>query len=223
MRAGNATVLVLVAIFQIFGLKANEQERSVSKRTVVTDPVFGITYNYTKVQYEPISASVRKNCKGYDYGSFWTFAHFQEDGKNYYVVLGVQPDQDGDSLGSAVEIAGSKCQEEDSTWLFSGFIPEGGFSTYSGSLQMPGLNAKRICDHGSLGNCHYLLRSVAEKQIIQGLVEDGLMRGIRAWGGEAQFKKAVCAPGTALNDSATPIVTQILGKFCGVPHPRSIR
>ena len=128
MRIVQMILLVLISVLQISCVKAFGQQRNASSGNVLTDPVFGITYNYTKVYYEPIPVSVRRDCKGYNDGSFWTFAHFQSDGKNYYVILGVRPNQDGDSIGSAVEVDGPKCQGEDSTWLLSGFVPASGFS-----------------------------------------------------------------------------------------------
>jgi hypothetical protein len=116
------------------------------------------------------------------------------------------------------EIEGSKCKGEDSKWMLSGFVPADGYAESMGATGLPGVGAKRICDKGPLGDCHYMFRSAAEEEIVRALVVDGIKRGIRAWGGEAQFKRAVCAPDILKGQDSTPLVRQALDQFCGVPR-----
>lgn len=218
MQLRRPTLVMLILFIQLNCLNVTGQEITRPSRTLVTEPIFGITYDYTKIHYDSIPPRVRKTCAGYEDGSFWTFAHFQKDRKDFYVVLGVQRGQNGDSLGSVNEIDGTRCQAEDSTWMLSGVIPAVAYSNDRTYVQLPGLNAKRVCDQGPLGSCHYVLRSDTEEKIIRGLVSDAIRRGIKAWGGEAQFKKAACVSTAAPDNSTTPIVTRMLGEFCGVPR-----
>lgn len=194
--------------------KVDGQRSSTSSRTRVSEPIFGITYDYTKVHYEPVPAALRKTCGGFEVGTYWTFAHFEKGGRAYYVVLGVWPDQDGDSLGNAIEIDGSKCTIDESTWMLSGFVPSTGYLQVKNAPELPGLNAKEICDQGALGSCHYLLRSAAEEETLRALVDDAIKRGILAWGGDASFKHVACVPTILKGQKATPIVQQALEQYC---------
>lgn len=204
-------VLAVIAIAM-----GNAQQRSQPRPTRVEDPVFGIHFDYTKIHYEPLPLAVRRACEGYETGSFWTFAHAKKDGKDYYVTLGVRPDQDGDSLGVILEVEGATCDGEDSTWMFSGFVPSSGYGQNKGSAVLPGLGAKSICDQGPLGSCHYLLRSAVEEEIIRALVADGIKRGVQAWGGETPFKQVACVPHVLKGNPALPLVREAIQQYCGV-------
>jgi hypothetical protein len=183
------------------------------------DPLFGISYSYSKVHYEPMPISIRRICPDYERGTFWVFAHFQKESGDYYVVMGISPGQDGDSLGAALLVKNSKCYVEDSSRMLSGFIPDSGYGPEKSVYILPGVNAPQICEHGpqypyGMGPCHYILRSAEEESVLRGLVKDALARGVRAWGGAAQFKKAVCSQSLQDEIPYMPIVQQELTKFC---------
>jgi hypothetical protein len=222
MKSKNA----ILCISLIFGwtkiADVAAQKSGAVGRTQLTEPVFGITYDSTKVNYEPIPAVLRRTCRGYEVGRFWTFAHFEKEGRAYYVVQGVWPRQDGDSLGRVEEIDGSKCKGEDSTWMLSGFLPSTGYLEHKPLAGLPGLDANRICDQAVLGSCHYLLRSAAEEEVLRALVDDGIKRGIRAWGGDAPFKQAACISSVLKGNPSTPIVQQELERYCRYARPVSV-
>ena len=180
--------------------------------------MFGISFKPDTVRYEPIPERIRELCPDFKRGQFWTFAMLQSGGSEYYVVLGVRPGQDGDSLGTALQIEGSKCQVEDSTWMLSGVIPGKGYSQPAPSARLPGLGAPEVCPHGQAGDCYYVLRSSAEEAILRGLVKDGIDRAIKAYGSQALFGTKACTPSQLSGSESTPVVLQELERFCGKPH-----
>jgi hypothetical protein len=180
--------------------------------------MFGLVYNPAKVHYEPMPQEARKQCRDFQQGKYWTFAHFSKHSAEYFVVLGVVSGQDGDSFGTAIEINGPKCQEQESKWILSGVVPSGGYRENGTIAHFPGMGAKQVCDKGPLGDCHYFLRSSSEEEILRGLVQDALTRGTHAWGSEAEFKKAVCSSSIMTDaNSGYPLVQQELIKFCKQP------
>jgi hypothetical protein len=198
---------------QLSGSAAANVQAS-GNHALVTDPVFGITFNSSEVKYEPMPVAARHLCPDFRRGVYWTFAHFRKNDADYFVVLGAAPNQDGDSFGTAIEIRGSKCQVADSKWMLSGFLPPRGYSGGSEWNHLPGLEAPEVCDQG---DCHYVLRSAGEEALLRGLVQDALARGTRAWGGMARFKKEVCSPQIMEDSSSMPVVQQELSNFCRQP------
>jgi hypothetical protein len=206
-----ALIVVGAILTQLSFNTAHAQERA--EPTQLEDPVFGLSYDYTKVHYDPLPASIGSSCrdlvKG---GTYWIFAHTQRKSGDYYVVMGLVPGQSGDSLGVALWVRHSECSDEDSLWMQSGFIPSEGYSSKPYSGELPGLNAQQLCDRGE---CHYLFRSQEEEAILRDLVRDGISRGLRAWG-EDRFKKTACeASWLKDKNSYTPIVQRELLEFCG--------
>ncbi len=219
LRMTALTLLRLLFVAQLCWVAAYGQGHFQAKRTQLQDPMFGISYSPSRVHYEPMPTLIRQICPGYEHGSFWVFAHLQRESLDYYVVMGIRPGQDGDPLGAALLIKDSKCYQEDSTRMLSGFVPEKGYGEEERELGLPGLNAPQICEHGpqfpyGIGTCHYILRSPDEESVLRGLVSDALVRGARAFGDAAQFKKAVCVPSLREANSSMPIVQQELTKFC---------
>lgn len=94
------------------------------------------------------------------------------------MVMGVFPGQTGDSLGVALRIKDSKRYDWDSTQIFSGFVPVGGYNSQSVlnklPSELPGFRAPQICGSVALGPCHYILRSAEEEAILRDLARDAL-------------------------------------------------
>jgi len=136
----------------------------------------------------------------------------------YMVTMAVRPDQEGDSFGNAFKITGSKCEAEEAyPNMTVGVVPPGGYGKSSGNvLNLPGAGAKAICDR--MGNCYYLFRSAAEEDLFRSLIQDAIARGIRAWGGQAKFRKEACTTEEIDGLSQIPILAQELSNFCKQPE-----
>jgi hypothetical protein len=199
-----------VIVANIASNEASAQQRA--NHTILEDPMFGLSYDYTKIHYEQLSDSVGSVCRNLVKGGrYWIFAHIKRDSGNYYVVMGVVPKQSGDSLGIALWIRTSECDGEDSLWMQSGLTPAEGYASIPYSGELPGLNAQKACDRGE---CHYVFRSPEEEAILRDLVRDAISRGVQAWGKD-RFKKEVCqSPGPNERNSSTPIVQKELAEFC---------
>jgi len=212
MRPRISALMVVLLLGQTWGFTADGQGRVSKRFTLLDDPIIGVSYDYTKVHYDPMPVSVRQICRDYDKGTFWTYAHAKRESEDYYVVMGVRPGQTGDSFGAAVVVVGSDCADQDSLWMLSGIVPAGGYSPKAEYVGLPGLDAKEVCDQ--MANCHYVLRSAAEEAILRDLVRDGISRAVKAWGGADRFKKEACKPSVLTGHSDTPIVQDELTKFC---------
>ena len=212
LRVLTVTLAFLVMQFNCIGAQA--QTGVQGRQLPLDDPMFGISYLRANIHYEQIPTSIQKLCPDLREGTFWTFAHYQSGASEYFVVLGLQKHQDGDALGAVVKIEGSNCQEYDSSWMLSGVVPKSGYAHGAKNIQLPGQGVKRICDHGPSGACYYFLRSPEEEAILRGLIEDGLARAIRAYGGESQFMKKACVPSIIDGNSSSPLVQQELIKAC---------
>jgi len=217
MRLRGLSLVVTLSLTCVSLPGARGQVSAASRVTPLDDPMFGISYQTDKVKYEPMPVRIRQLCSEFKRGEFWTFAQFRSGTREYFIVMGVRPGQDGDSLGAALQIDGSKCQEEDSTWMLSGTPPESGYSHPTTAAQLPGLGAPKVCPHGPAGDCFYLLRSATEEAILRGLVKDGIERAINAYGSQAPFGKKACTPSQLAGSESTPVVLQELKKFCGKP------
>jgi hypothetical protein len=209
---------VLIFTFALFVVQINStnargQASAQVRQFPLDDPMFGISYMRASVHYEPMPTKLLKLCPDLREGKYWTFAQHQSGASEYFVLLGVHNNQDGDSLGFAVKIEGSNCQESDSLWMLSGVPPKNGYSSETINSQLPGQGAKEICDHKPFGPCYYFLRSPEEEAILRGLIEDGLARAIRAYGGEAQFMKKACVS-SLIEGNSSLLVQQELIKFC---------
>jgi hypothetical protein len=98
--------------------------------------------------------------------------------------------------------------------FFPGAVPREGYQKGKTWDQLPGIGAPRVCDQ--LGDCHYLLRSADEEDILRALTRNGLERSTGAWGNNGEFRTRACNPKVAEAISLSPIELQELTRFCGV-------
>lgn len=180
----------------------------------MSDPMFGLQFDPAKVKYEPTPASVLARCFGPKPDFEWTFAHARKDGNEYFVVMVIPGSGEGDVFGSAISLKGTRCEVEPSNWMLSGFVPPRGYSRQREPARLPGLGAVSICEGLPVSGCHYVLGSAAEEALLRTLIRDGLERGVRAWGSDTAFRKAVCRPPFLVEQSGYPVVQQELSRFC---------
>ena len=204
-----ALMFVSVIVLNIASNEAPAQQRA--KQTLLEDPMFGLSYDYTKITYEQFSKSVAHLCRLEKGGKYWLFAHTHRKSGDYYVVMGVVPGQSGDSLGIALWVRDPECDAEDSLWMQSGFSPAEGYTSIPYSGELPGMGAQKACNNG---DCHYVLRSAEEEAILRDLVRDAISRGIQVWG-EERFRKEACQSAPLKDrNSPTPIAQKALAEFC---------
>ncbi len=171
---------VLVLALIRFGEGARAQVKQPAQNRVITDPVFGISYQEGEAHYDRVPSSILQVCRTFGPGQYWIYADLRRNGRDYLVVSGIPQHQDGDLFGAAMQIDNGRCESEDSTWMLSGSIPPSGYSDRQMSAGLPGLKAPESCD--KLGNCRFMLRSHEEEEILRALLQNALERGTRAWG-----------------------------------------
>lgn len=184
----------------------------------LVEPFFDISYDPTKVHYEPVSPSFVSVCH-HTFQHEFVYAYLKSGDAEYFVISGYSTDQDGDSLGYVTMIKGGNCDSADLKGTFLGIPPKGGYSNSNTGEGIPGEGAPDVRDpgeSGAMGNSHYVLRSAHEETILRGLLEDNFQRGIRAFGGEIQYKRLICSAKMMkqFSDFADVITEEELKSFC---------
>jgi hypothetical protein len=199
---------------------SQEQRHSLKSKTpaVLTDPFFDIPYNPSKIHYDPVPQSFVSVCH-HTFQHEFVYAYLKSGDAEYFVISGYSSDQDGDSLGYVAIVRGSRCDSADLKNTFVGVPPQGGYSNPGTDERIPGEHAQDVRDpgeSGAMGNSHYVLRSRHDEAILRGLLEDNFRRGIRAFGGEVQYKSLICTTKMmkGFSDYADVITEQELKSFC---------
>lgn len=208
-------ISMIWAVTAILLLQGLSSARTSRKSAEITDPIFGLLFNPATVKYEPMAQKIRTRCAAFGSGNYWTFAYLRQRETEYFIVVGTSATQDGDMFGTAISINDSGCQEEESAWALSGFVPRNGYPAISSAKAMlPGDKAKEVCDNPPFGECHYMLRSATEEAILRGLIQDALARAQSAWKGVGGIRKQVCNPGYLQMRSSTPVLRNEVERFC---------
>jgi len=188
------------------------------------DPLFGITYDLKRVQFESAPPVVNRLC-GPDMRMrhLFIYAKWIANGTDYYIVSGYavnHPDGPGkdnispDEDGIAVAIHGTKCTTDDAGWVMSGQNDSNEEAklppTFPESL--PGHGARRVCDRD--GNCHYMVRSREAQAILDGLASDALDRYSKAFGGKQLFLDALSRSASHTNLLA-PVLRRHVEEYRG--------
>ena len=186
---------------------------------ILEDPAFGLAYNPHLVKYEQVPLSFKKQCPDFfndKKESVWLYAHLKYGKSDYYIVMSTSPDQDGDSFGTAVWFDGSKCRMDEAKWTLSGVIPRDGYKGTGDLEKMPGLDmpTPSACNSDPSAPCYYTLQSARQQEILSSLIRDAIQRAIKAYGGDAPFRKKACTT-KVLNDNLSyPIVKRELQAYC---------
>ena len=199
---------------------SQDQRHSLKSKTpaLLTEPFFDISYDPSKIHYEPVPQSFVSVCH-HTFQHEFVYAYLKSGDAEYFVISGYSSDQDGDSLGYVAMVRGSSCDSADLKNTFLGVPPQDGYSNRGTDERIPGEHAPAVRDpgqSGAMGNSHYVLRSPHEEAILRGLLEDNFQRGIRAFGGELQYKSLICTAKMmkGFSDYADVITEQELKSFC---------
>jgi hypothetical protein len=116
-------------------------------------------------------------------------------------------------------IHGNHCDSADLKNTYVGVPPPNGCADTKNEEGLPGKNEPDVRDpgeSGAMGNYHYILRSSHEEKILRGLLQDNFQRGVRAFGGEIQYKQIICTAKMMIDFSgyADVITEQELKSFC---------
>lgn len=217
------TLVSLLLVPQTGCFAAARHKAALPQDFPLDNPVFGDSHTPLKQHWELVSKQVAEKCSFYDPTTKdFIYAYAKEPSGEYYVTAGLSPGQDGDSFGSVLRVNGNKCDVDEAKWTLSGHVPAGGYPRNSITHgKLLGDNEPQICHDDpdfphnlDYQGCYYMLRSAEEEKVLQDLASDALARGVRAFGGEAQFKKHVCVSSNIKGNWYTPVIQQALIKFC---------
>jgi hypothetical protein len=184
------------------------------------DPVFGISYDATRIKYD-VAPNVLKElpCFQYKEGDH-VYAHLNSGKYDYYIVMNTSMrNREGDAFGSALWVEGMKCHFDDSNWVLTGVPQKGGYKESDIAEKLPGfaVHPPMACNlPGQDRFCYYTLQSSIEEKILRGLVKDAISRAIHAYGGESLFRQKACTSHTVAGVEQYPIVQEELQSFCKV-------
>jgi hypothetical protein len=219
-----ATVCICSEI-SLFPQTAQKAENRVPK--VLTEPVFGITYDPSKVHFEIVPPPVRYLCS-VTFDHEYVHAHVKSGKTDYYVISGYSLNQDGDSFGYIAMVVGKHCETYDMQSAFLGEPPAQAYGITSTIEQIPGKGAEYVRDFGVsgiMGNYHYIFRSEHEESLVHLLIRDSLDRSSRAFGGRQKYQSKVCTADQLgiWSESSERASRDELQKFCsdspGDNHP----
>ena len=213
-----AILLPVLCFSLLAGSQTSKHTLEAKAPSLLSEPFFDIPYNPSKVHYDPVPPSFVKACKR-NYQHEYVFAYLKSGDVEYFVISGYSSDQDGDSLGYVAMIRGNYCDSADLANTYVGVPPPNGYTDTKNEEGLPGKNAPSVRDpgeFGAMGNFHYVLRSSHEEKILRGLLQDNFKRGVRAFGGEIQYKQIVCTPKMIKDFSgyADAITEQELKSLC---------
>ena len=212
MRVKAMSLIVMTLLSLANCVLAKQGTTSDLGGVVLEDPIFGFDYQPEHIHYEAVPVDIRSLCR-LSGGTYWIHAKFTQGSADFYVIIGWRPDQDSDSFGTAVRIDGNKCEMDGSANIFSGFLPDAGYSANDVTSPLPGNGAPLVAEDKK-GNYHYVIRSKNEEAVLRGLVRDATSRGEQAWGAIA-FRQKVC-PYDGTFDKHAPIIGDERRKYCGV-------
>lgn len=164
----------------------------VRSATMMTDPLFGITYDPLKVHFEnlpPLLATKCAKLKG-RYARAWIYGHLKTTDTEYFLISGlieVQEDKPGgaksiapeDDDGLIVELQGSKCLVDQAGYFYQQEVN-------------PAKTATAI---------------TAPASVVSAILQDAIRRDASAFGGKEEFVKLI------KRDALLPIVRTEFEKF----------
>jgi hypothetical protein len=223
MRLGRVIVILFCFTFPVIDAPGAGQQKQPThpRKVILEDPVFGLQYQPSVVRYDKMPTEFKSQCTDFkDDANIWLYAHFNSRDSEFWIVMTSNPDQDGDSFGTAVRRKqGFDCQLEPSLWALSGVVPKEGYAGADSDDLLPGIDAKpsKECNSDPNAICTYTLRSAREETILRGLIKDAIQQASKAYGSEQGFKRKVCTPSELTANDNTPVVRAELEKFCSGP------
>jgi hypothetical protein len=159
---------------------------------LMTDPLFGISYDRQKVSFERMPAALTESCPRLRgrYVAAWVYGHLKTPDSEYFLLSGlmeshadepggartVAPDEGG---GVAVALRGSGCSVDQSEYFLTQEVN-------------PGKTATPI---------------MVPKAVLAGILQDSFKKYVVAFGGEQEFLKHVN------RKAALPVVREQLETF----------
>jgi hypothetical protein len=215
MRSAMVLILSMLLIFCLHGL-AKEPLRMI-------DPLFGISYDPTQVQFEKAPERIFQLCPDMsNMKQSWTYGYWKTGDTEYFIVSGfmkVHPDGLGpvgieaDELGTVLALQGKKCMVRAGDWILSGEMESSGSKKpalpQEFKMLLPGFEARHVCVSGQ---CHSEFRSRSSIDALDGLMSNAFDRYVKAFGGKAAFMSAFSAAHIDL-DNLYLVVRRHLEKF----------
>lgn len=158
---------LILACVSVQGQQASTNNNKQSApRTYMSDPFFGIGYNVRNVHFEDAPPALRQHCRGLRrWKHMWIYAAWKAADADYYIVSGLLSDGtlDPETDGLTVKIHGAICAVDQPDWILSGSV-------------------NPYVSHNPIG---------AAPEVVNGLATDLLRRYTEAFGGKAEFLRAV--------------------------------
>lgn len=186
--------IVVTSIFLVFlGIRSAQAQG----KPLMSDPVFGISYDPSKVHFEAAPSRTSRLCPGLREARFWLYAYWR-DGETEYFVLS---NRKSSVSGAGVVISAGKCTEGLPDWILTG-------------------NPEYAPRAASDGNSEAAKRARSIKftpGVLHGLATDLLRRYTAAFGGKKSFIRAVQKDGLSPNNKM-PVVKEEFEKFSKSPQ-----
>jgi hypothetical protein len=148
-------------------------------RSLMGDPVFGMTYDTRKVHFENAPAKISQLCRDLSGETFWLYAYYKTPDAEYFVLS----NSTSEVSGVGLVLRGTHCTEGLPDWILSGNAKYHPFNE-----DQP---------------------VVFNDPILHGLASDLLRRYSSAFGGKKYFIDAVKKSGLPPNELVPPLRTDV--------------
>ncbi|MGD0096525.1 MAG: hypothetical protein ABSB60_08520 [Terracidiphilus sp.] len=193
------------------------QSRDRERTKLATDPLFGMEYDPKIVQHELLPQIVVEKCyanQGVQRAMkerLGIYAHVHSGSADYYIVDSTLPYYNEYGWVEVLFVEGDKCTRGSSDWAFSSRPSRSGYSDSSVTERIPSAGDPDIKSKDSED---YYMRSAHEEEVMRNLAKDAIRRAIAALGSDAVFKKQVCVPTSASEESSYPVLDEELSAYC---------
>lgn len=169
------------------------QETGVAKpNSAMSDPVFGIGYDPTRVHFEIAPPVISRLCSEAHGREYWVYAHWKGPSAEFFIIS----NRESVVSGGAVVISGGKCTQGVPPWLLTGNPEYAPTELRDGRLQPLELD-----------------KGIAfTPAVLHGLAQDLLRRYTAAFGSKKAFLDAVAKDGLP-PDENLPVLKTEFEKF----------
>jgi len=153
---------------------------------------------------------------------FSVFARVMSGNSEFFAVWGnMKPSVEDNGYATLLSIRANKCRSSDLEIVLITVPPKNGYDGAASNIALPGPGSPLV---GVPPDCKYVFRSAEEERLTRDFVKDAIARAIKAYGGDAPFKKAACTPDVdaSLSQMGYIVVEKELEAYCAAPPARPV-
>jgi len=192
------------------------------------NPIFEIGSNPAIAHYDVLPTPIKNICTEAlssvgQTNPLSLYAYIRGGNSEYFAVWGnTPPGVEDNGFATLLSVHGNQCRASDLEIVLITVPPKDGYhGTTSSELELPGPDSPFV---GVPPNRDYVFRSAREEHLTRDFIKDAIRRAVKAYGGNAQFRRAACKPQVEadLSQIAYIIPRYELKAYCAAPPARPV-